>query len=247
MEEVKQEFNGAVGDVAGRDIINHHHTQGRLLTKVERIELHKLVQRLETEFGEPGWQTWKFLHRTIGVENIDAMCLSHRDQADTILNLLLERASLQDELECTEAEFEQSGKALTKMAERNSQLVAQLQQAQQAYTALHAKVSERKPGEQCAKCAAAKEAVGTARRRMLAAGIAAVVCALAGAFFAYQAYAKRAAASPTVCQFNGQSFSVGSVIDGQDGANIECILGTGQTPQWKSVNAAANKTPIRRR
>ncbi|MCW3700389.1 hypothetical protein [Burkholderia cenocepacia] len=95
MDGDKQEFLGPVGDVAGRDVVNHNYGQGRLLTKVERADLNKLVRQLEIEFGTPGWQTWKFLHRTIGVENVETMCLVHRDPAETILGLLLELAKLQ--------------------------------------------------------------------------------------------------------------------------------------------------------
>ncbi|WP_175872020.1 hypothetical protein [Burkholderia sp. BCC0397] len=87
---------GTVADsVAGRDVVNHHYGQGRLLTRAERADLNKLVRQLEIEFGTPGWQTWKFLHRTIGVENIETMYLIHRDPAETILGLLLDRAKLQ--------------------------------------------------------------------------------------------------------------------------------------------------------
>ncbi|WP_155637371.1 hypothetical protein [Burkholderia cepacia] len=95
MDGGKQEFLGPVGDVAGRDVVNHNYGQGRLLTKVERADLNKLVRQLEIEFGRPGWQTWKFLHRTIGVETVETMCLIHRDPAETILGLLLELAKLQ--------------------------------------------------------------------------------------------------------------------------------------------------------
>lgn len=87
---------GKVADsIVGRDVVNHHYGQGRLLTRTERADLNKLVRQLEIEFGTPGWQTWKFLHRTIGVENIETMCLIHRDPAETILGLLLDRAKLQ--------------------------------------------------------------------------------------------------------------------------------------------------------
>ncbi|WP_175841672.1 hypothetical protein [Burkholderia arboris] len=87
---------GKVADsIIGRDVVNHNYGQGRLLTRTERVDLNKLVRQLEIEFGAPGWQTWKFLHRTIGVENIETMCLVHRDPAETILGLLLDRAKLQ--------------------------------------------------------------------------------------------------------------------------------------------------------
>lgn len=232
MEEIRQEFTGPVGDVAGRDIVNHNYTQGRLLTKAERVELHKLVQRLENDFGEPGWQTWKFLHRTIGVENIEVMCLAHRDQAEAILNLLLERARLQTELEDKTDEFEQSGKALTTLTERNSLLAAQLKQAQQAATALHQKMSAIKPAESCAKCEAATEVIAATRRRLLFASAVAVLGIAGAAFFAYQSRGQAKAA----CEFGGKPYTIGSIIDNQDASDIECVTsGKGQPLQWRAI------------
>lgn len=241
MEAVKQEFSGSVGDVAGRDIINHLHTQGRLLTKPERIALHKLVQRLESEFGEPGWQTWKFLHRTIGVENIDVMCLGHRDQAETILELLLERASLQDALANKTDEFDQSAQAITTLAERNSGLAAQLKQAQQAYAVLKAQAAEPKQVDNCTRCKAATEVIGRTRKHMLLARVAAGAAAIAAASFSYQAHSLSRAAQTVqarfaVCEFEGKPFTVGSIIDNTDAPDIECVASTGgQSPQWKTI------------
>lgn len=200
-QEIKGDF---AGQMAGGDIINNLHTQGRLLTKAERIELHRLVQRLESEFGEPGWQTWKFLHRTIGVENIETMCLAHRDQAETILNLLLARATLQEELQSKTEEFEQSATAITRLAERTSELSTQLQQAQQdrmqaqqAYSALHAKMVAPRQDDNCPRCKAATQVIAASRRRMLYASIVAGVACVAAAFFAYRAYVKPEAVQTT--------------------------------------------------
>ncbi|ARU23646.1 hypothetical protein RSSE_c3263 [Ralstonia solanacearum] len=127
MEAVKQEFSGPVGDVAGRDIINHNYSHGRPLTKAERSELNKLVQQLETEHGELGWQTWKFLHRTIGVENIETMCLDHRDQAETILGLLLDRAKAQKAHAQLEKDYDRLAEALHIQDEDVKQLTAQVE------------------------------------------------------------------------------------------------------------------------
>lgn len=219
MQEIKGDFTG---QLAGGDIVNHNYTQGRLLTKAERVELHRLVQRLENDFGEPGWQTWKFLHRTIGVENIEVMCLDHLGPAETILNLLLERARLRADLKSKMEEFQQSGKALTSLTERNSQLAVQLKQAQQAAAALHQKVSAIKPAESCAKCETATKVVAVTRRRLLfSSGIAALGIA-AAAFFAYQARGQVKA----VCEFEGKPYTVGSIIDNDDAADIECVSGT---------------------
>lgn len=245
MTGVNQEFQGPIeGGVAGRDIINNHHTNGRLLTKVERVELHRLVQQLENEFGEPGWQTWKFLHRTIGVENIEVMCLGHRDQAETILQLLLKRATLQEEVENKTEELQQSAAAITNLAERNGELATQLKQAQQAYAALHAKVAALKQPDSCPRCKAATEVIAAGRRRMLFASIAAGVAFVAAAFFAYRAYAK----PETVCPFNGEPYAVGSILDYRDMPDVQCVdPGNGSPPQWKAVKTTATKKPLQQR
>ncbi|QOK96793.1 hypothetical protein HF909_10345 [Ralstonia pseudosolanacearum] len=127
MEAVKQEFSGPVGDVAGRDIINNNYSHGRPLTKAERSELNKLVQQLENEYGELGWQTWKFLHRTIGVENIETMCLDHRSQAETILGLLLDRAKAEKAHAQLQQDYDQIAESLDIQDEDVKQLTVQVE------------------------------------------------------------------------------------------------------------------------
>lgn len=87
------------GQVA--ETIENHYAEsplGRLLVKAERAELTDLVKKLESESGQPGWKTWKFLHRTIGVESIDELRFAHRDSALELLALLLRCAELENEL-----------------------------------------------------------------------------------------------------------------------------------------------------
>lgn len=91
----KQSFGGSIGNVAGRDVVNQHiQGLGRHLTKEERNSLNSKVQELATKFDEPGWKTWKFLHRTIGVDNIENMRIEHRDPANAIVDLILENSYL---------------------------------------------------------------------------------------------------------------------------------------------------------
>jgi hypothetical protein len=86
---VNQRFDGPVDQVAAGDIHNHLPQSGRPLTRAERQDLNKLVCRLEEEGGEPGWQIWRFLHRTIGVDGIESMRIEHRDSAEELLALKL--------------------------------------------------------------------------------------------------------------------------------------------------------------
>jgi hypothetical protein len=241
MEEVKQEFSGSVGDVAGRDIVNHNYTQGRLLTKSERVELHRLVQRLESDFGELGWQTWKFLHRTIGVENIESMCLAHRDQAETILNLLLERARLQAELEGKEVESEQSDQEITRLTKRNSQLAEQLKQVQAAYAVLQAKIVTLKPAENCPRCKSATEVVAQTRKRLLISIGVAALAVFGAVVFAYQAYAVKNA-----CEYGDKFFAIGSIINNSAGQSFECIDSMQKmSPQWRAISPLDGQKTIR--
>lgn len=90
-----QEFNSKVGQVVQTDTFTQiSHDSGRLLTTQERIELNNKVKLLSEDHGEPGWKTWRFLHRTIGVDSVEAMCIGHRDSAHAIIDLLLERGNL---------------------------------------------------------------------------------------------------------------------------------------------------------
>lgn len=70
----------------------------RVLTKDERRKINTRVNLLAELYDEPPWDTWKTLHRALGVENIDQMTLEHRDQVEVILNLLEERGELRHQL-----------------------------------------------------------------------------------------------------------------------------------------------------
>lgn len=87
---VHQIFQGSVENVAGRDVVITNEVGGRPLTKNERYELNDLVERLIKEFGLGRREPWTFLHRTIGVNNIDGLRLDHLKPARTLLQLMIE-------------------------------------------------------------------------------------------------------------------------------------------------------------
>lgn len=112
--------HGPVGVVTAGDIHNHVTPYGRLLTKAERVELNDLVKILDEEYGYPGWGTWQFLHKTIGFEGIDTMCIGHRDAAIELLHLQIRVEQLQRAVPDAPQEFElaQKGNELAELTEK---------------------------------------------------------------------------------------------------------------------------------
>ncbi|TNI47700.1 hypothetical protein CF130_04155 [Aeromonas dhakensis] len=87
---VHQIFQGPVENVAGRDVNITNELGGRPLTRRERNALNKLVERLIQEFGQERWEPWKFLHETIGINEIGEMRLEHLKPAQALLQLMIE-------------------------------------------------------------------------------------------------------------------------------------------------------------
>ncbi|WP_139742129.1 hypothetical protein [Aeromonas dhakensis] len=85
-----QIFQGPVENVAGRDVNITNELGGRPLTRRERNALNKLVERLIQEFGQERWEPWKFLHETIGINEIGEMRLEHLKPAQALLQLMIE-------------------------------------------------------------------------------------------------------------------------------------------------------------
>ncbi|SIQ30459.1 hypothetical protein [Marinobacterium stanieri] len=95
------DVDGINNRVAGRDFYQIHNAHGRLLTKDERKELNDRVQALFLQYEEPPWETWRTIHRVIGVEGAAELRLDHRDQVGFILDLLEERGDLKSRLNVT--------------------------------------------------------------------------------------------------------------------------------------------------
>jgi chromosome segregation ATPase len=125
-----QEFQAEVGQVIQAESVTQiHHDASRVLTTQERKELNDRVKQFEEEYGEPGWKTWRFLHRTIGIENIEAMRLDRRDSAHAILDLMIERAALQNSCSQQQNHDEDSAGQLAALLMQNSTLTAQLKES----------------------------------------------------------------------------------------------------------------------
>ncbi len=80
----------------------------RHLTREERVELNKKVKQIEQVSGEQGWITWRFIHRTIGVESVEDLKLDQKDAIHVLLDLLLERATLKKQNQGVAKEFAES-------------------------------------------------------------------------------------------------------------------------------------------
>jgi hypothetical protein len=94
---VHQLYRGSVENAAGRDVVIHENG-GRLLTRGESAELHKLVQRLADEFGQDGRATWLNIHKIIGVDSVKEMRLEQYQPTRAVLTLMLEKAMLSRQL-----------------------------------------------------------------------------------------------------------------------------------------------------
>lgn len=120
-----QEFQGPVGDVAGRDVIKYNHVS-RLLTKDERRTLNNLVRQLTDDFGESGQQTWTSIHRILGIDNTEAMHLDHYKPTEAILQLLLENAGLRRTTGCAENDTAQCKVVQSSIATERKRLLASI-------------------------------------------------------------------------------------------------------------------------
>lgn len=130
--------HGPVGVVTAGDVHNHVNPFGRALTKAERVELNDLVKILDDEYGYPGWETWQYLHKTIGFEGIDAMCIGHRDAAIELLKLRIHCSELQRATpDVPKASFElaQKGNELAELNDTLKQTRLDLSRLHTRYTA----------------------------------------------------------------------------------------------------------------
>lgn len=250
---VEGDSNRTAGEVYIEDrsvqTVHHHHSQGRLLTPQERSELNTKVNRLEKEFGSPGWQTWRSLHRYAGVENIDEMRIDHRDSVNAILDLMLEVATLKaiptsagssdtDRLHARE---------LAALAVRNGELAAKLEEAarrsaelQQLLGIAEGKLASaidalRQAGLENAVLG--RSIAASRRRARLFATLSILIGAgAAGASFAAYEQAQRAALVEqrlSVCEFEGKPYAIGSTLTGPP--TRECVAGDDGVAIWRAV------------
>ena len=252
-----QEFRESVGQVIQTESVTQiHHDHGRLLTSVERIELNDLVKQLE-EFGEPGWKTWRFLHRTIGVENIEAMCLDHRDNARAILDLLLERAELKQQLSLSATTSQEGAASQATLLLQNSDLSGKLKEALKSLKLYEARQAEAKAVIQrlmtdrettaenlhkakrladglseknCRLQDAEQRARKRGNRMMLAtaASFLMMTGSVAGMVFFFQ----KAEAAASTCELNGAAYPVGSVMLGK--TEMECTRVDDGWADWRA-------------
>ncbi len=252
----------------GNIVINHAHR--RALTKDERRTLNNLVKQLDEEFGESGRQTWITIHRILGTDNIEVMHLEQFRPAEAILQLLIENATLRarlraDEVAVLQAKLNQSASALTTLTAQSGERATRVKKLEAAYSSLEGKYHQQsgeltealanartaqergnRPAPACRQCDAARAAISRSRRAAILSCLLAVASVPAAAYFGYQTIRKGAAiqwaeARLQVCEYNGKSYGLGSIVDSPGTADLECALANGASvPQWKAFKPSGS-------
>lgn len=250
------------GQVVMGDVVNQiHHDGSRALTSQESKELNNKVKQLSENYGEQPWDTWRFLHRTIGVESVKEMRLDHRDSAHAILDLLIERAELQSHCNQQQNNDDDSSGDWTELIVKNSELAARLKESQTLQKRLERRLDEeveraKELHSQSKSAEYAAERYETLfvnsdnlsrqlgsslvhaqkrGRRLMALLVLFVLATIAGTATAFfQATKARAAeARLSTCTFGGKAYAVGSVID--TNPDKECIRTSDGRAVWKAV------------
>lgn len=260
------------GGVAARDIVNHHHAKGRLLTKEERRTLNNYVKQLEDEYGEPGKQTWTSIHRILGNDSIEAMSIDQLKPTEAILQLLLSNAQLRRQSVSAGNDPDLAGKLhevvnslATVTAERDKlkQFVAQyyrtynsLEERHKAQTTAFRSLEEkyskllddavRLSGNSKRGLAAVSQLDAETRRskrlKVYLGLTLFLICAMGYGALAFRNQAVAARAAIGGCQYEGKTYSLGSVIDNPDAPDIECRPGpSGRPPTWQRMYASPKK------
>lgn len=160
-----------------------------------------------------------------------------QDEAKAELELVQqERAGLQRQLNEALANLRGSRKSSEEATAQEQQLRQQLVSAQQQIDALR----QAKPARPlCQTCSSATANLAKARRGLVTVGGLAMLGLMAASFFSYSTYAanqslKVAEARLTVCEFAGQSYSVGTVLVREDAPDWRCTNSNGAVA-WEEI------------
>jgi hypothetical protein len=132
---IQQTIQGGVKQLAAGDIHNHPGS-GRALTRAERIDLNRQVDELENQSGDSRREIWLELHRLIGVNSIDEMCIEHLAAASALLELRLQNATLRKELAAISAPAVGAIAANDAFVTERRQLMSDLRKLRQERNAL---------------------------------------------------------------------------------------------------------------
>lgn len=131
MTTQQQDFKAEVGQVIQAETVTQVVSDlGRALTYQERVELNKQVKQLEQDYGIPSWETWRFLHKTIGVQNVGDMRLGHRDSAHAIVELMLDLAEAKMRSGKGQTQNENTAGELARALSQNAELTAKQAESQ---------------------------------------------------------------------------------------------------------------------
>lgn len=260
-----QEFRESVGQVVQAETVTQHFgTDGRQLTRKDRLELNSKVKQLVDEYGQSGRDIWLDLHAAIGVNAIDEMCRDQRDVAHRILDLMLELAEARRQLGSAADNNTDSAASQASLVLQNSNLVSQLKNAARrsqqfddymvktqkkisdlndalAYYQAETERKERLVEHLSKDNRRLTDTSSAAHRRgnwlWLWIGVLALATAAAASGMAY--HARLAGAATSQCELNGKSFAVGTTMPGRN--DQECARSERGWAEWSPKPQAKKK------
>lgn len=105
--------------------------------------------------------------------------------------------------------------------------------------------------EPCYRCLTATQTLAENRRSLVLVSAMAVLAIAAAVFFgvrsqALAAEAEVARAQLSLCEYGGQSYRVGSIIDNAKAPDLECVGAPGQVASWQKLAVKAPAKRVRR-
>lgn len=267
MDEKRQVIHGDFnGQLANRDINNHHYTESRLLNEAEAWEIKNKVAELITLTGKPDKQVWGELKKILG-NGLRELCLNQEKAAHAILDLWIERARSQDasrgsdvdnlvrqnsqlaaRLDTVQAALATAIEAKGLLQEKLAQhITAATQQAQQAQRQIDA-LRQAKPARPlCQTCSSATANLAKARRGVVTMGVTAMLALAATSYLSFTHFQTRQAlkavqARLTVCEFAGLPYSLGAVLVRQNEPDWRCAANNGAVA-WEEIKRKSKGKP----
>ncbi|MHA6913019.1 hypothetical protein ACQUJO_07775 [Ralstonia pseudosolanacearum] len=229
MERGTQEFSGSVGDVAGRDVVNHAAPIANSNVVNVQFGQTETVVELVTDH-----------QKAVMMELIDQIATTTDSDRLKIIRVVLARAGAKRIKEIRRDTYVDIERYLTSWLKRVSATPVPADNREAAIAKADSLLQgyEGQIRELASRLEAAHALTITLRRNMrIIMGSLAVVL-VCGSVLGYKSWESRGQS----CTYAGAAYAVGSVIDHAEAPDIECIAGAdGALPRWQQIAAPRKK------
>ncbi|MDO5940620.1 hypothetical protein [Burkholderia cepacia] len=228
MERGKQEFSGAVGDVAGRDVVNHAAPITNSNVVNVQFGQKEAVIELVTDH-----------QKAVMMELIDQIAAATKSHRLKICRVVLARAGAKRIKEIRRDAYVDIEQYLTTWMKRVSPTPKPTAKPPTAETSPQAVLGyENRIRELTAQLDVVRTSAASLRRNLHVAVFTLVVVLVCGSVLGYMAWAGQSHS----CMYAGATYAVGSVIDNANAADIECVAGVaGASPEWRQIKAGGKR------